>query len=141
MSAIQPLLTEYGGVGLSDERWFKKLQHWRGIIVGACEQCGRNRLPNLRDPATLSDWLARPAEPGPRWLLDPSAEAGLCELEPPVERITLVVGPEGGFSGEEIRQARAAGFAGVRLGPRILRTETAGVAALAAVQALWGDWR
>lgn len=141
VSAIQPLLTDYGGVGLSDERWLKKVQHWRGIIIGACEQCGRNRLPELRDPATLSDWLNRSSEAGSRWLLDPLAEAGLRELDAPNGRATLLIGPEGGLSVEEIQRARAAGFVGVRLGPRVLRTETAGVAALAAVQTLWGDWR
>ena len=140
-SAIQPLLTEYGGVGLDGGRWLKKIEHWRGVLVGACEQCGRNRLPDLREPATLSDWLSRPAESGPRWLFDPLADAGLREMDAPDERVTLLVGPEGGLSAEEIQRARAVGFAGVRLGPRVLRTETAGVAALAAVQALWGDWR
>ncbi|MBL8259408.1 MAG: 16S rRNA (uracil(1498)-N(3))-methyltransferase, partial [Candidatus Competibacteraceae bacterium] len=141
VSAIQPLLTDYGGIGLSDERWLKKVQHWRGVIIGACEQCGRNRLPELRDPATLSDWLNRSSEAGSRWLLDPLAEAGLRELDAPNGRATLLIGPEGGLSVEEIQRARAAGFVGVRLGPRVLRTETAGVAALAAVQTLWGDWR
>ncbi len=138
--AIQPLFTERGGVALSGERLDRKVRHWRGVVIGAGEQCGRNRLPEVREPLTLTAWRARAAEPGLRLLLDPLAERGLRGLEPPTETVTLLIGPEGGLSPAEIAQARTAGFTGVRLGPRILRTETAGMAALAAVQALWGDW-
>lgn len=140
VAVIQPLFAERGGVDLAGERLARKIRHWRGIIVGACEQCGRNRLPELRQPLTLAEWLEQPAEPDLRLLLDPLAERGLRGLEPPAATVTLLIGPEGGLSPMEIAQARKAGFAGVRLGPRVLRTETAGVAALAAVQALWGDW-
>ena len=140
VAVIQPLFAERGGVDLAGERLARKVRHWRGIIVGACEQCGRNRLPELRQPLTLAEWLEQPAEPDLRLLLDPLAERGLRGLEPPAATVTLLIGPEGGLSPMEIAQARKAGFAGVRLGPRVLRTETAGVAALAAVQALWGDW-
>lgn len=140
VAAIQPLFAERGGVELSGERLARKIQHWRGIVVGACEQCGRNRLPELRQPLPLADWLPQPAETGPQLLLDPLAERGLRGLEPPTGTITLLIGSEGGLSSAEIARARAAGFVGVRLGPRTLRTETAGVAALAAMQALWGDW-
>lgn len=139
-AAIQPLFTERGGVDLGGERLARKIQHWRGIIVGACEQCGRNRLPELREPLPLADWLRRPEESGLRLLLDPLAERGLRGLERPGGTITLLIGSEGGLSPAEIAQARQAGFTRVRLGPRILRTETAGLAVLAAVQALWGDW-
>ena len=138
--AIQPLFTERSGVALSGERLDRKLQHWRRIVIGACEQCGRNRLPEVREPITLTAWLARLAEPGLRLLLDPLAERGLRGLEPPTGTMTLLIGPEGGLSPAEIAHARTVGFTSVRLGPRILRTETAGMAALAAVQALWGDW-
>ncbi len=139
--AIQPLFAERGGVALAGERLARKVQHWRGIIIGACEQCGRNRLPELRAPMTLADWLAAPRrESGLRLALDPLAGRGLRGLEPPLGEMTLLIGPEGGLSAEEIAGALQAGFTGVRLGPRILRAETAGVAALAAVQALWGDW-
>ncbi|HRD66630.1 MAG TPA: 16S rRNA (uracil(1498)-N(3))-methyltransferase [Candidatus Competibacter sp.] len=140
VAAIQPLFAERGGVELSGERLARKIQHWRGIVVGACEQCGRNRLPALHQPLPLADWLAQPAAPGLQLLLDPLAERGLRGLEPPTGTITLLIGSEGGLSSAEIARARAAGFVGVQLGPRILRTETAGVAALAAMQALWGDW-
>lgn len=139
VAAIQPLFTERG-TAPGGERLARKIQHWRGILIGACEQCGRNRLPELREPLPLAEWLRRPGEPGSRLLLDPQAERGPRSLDAPADAVTLLVGPEGGLSAAEVLQARAAGFAGIRLGPRILRTETAGVAALAAVQALWGDW-
>ncbi len=139
--AIQPLFAEHGGVALVGERLARKIQHWRGIVVGACEQCGRNRLPELREPMALADWLTGlRRESGLRLLLDPLAERGLRGLEPPSGEMTLLIGPEAGLSPAEIAGALQAGFTGVRLGPRILRTETAGVAALAAAQALWGDW-
>ncbi len=141
VAAIQPLFTERGGVDLNGERLQRKIEHWRGIVIGACEQCGRNRLPELREPLTLHHWLAQSVESGLRLLLDPAAERGLRGLEPPAGPVTLLIGPEGGLSRVEIAQAVLAGFNGVRLGPRILRTETAGLAALAAMQALWGDWR
>ena len=140
VAAIQPLFAERGGVDLAGERWARRVQHWRGIVIGACEQCGRNRLPELREPLPLAEWLKQPADPGLWLLLDPLAERGLRGLEPPVETVMLLIGPEGGLSPAEIAQASTAGFIGVRLGPRVLRTETAGVAALAAVQTLWGDW-
>lgn len=140
VAAIQPLFAERGGVDLTGERLMRRFQHWRGIITGACEQCGRNRLPELREPLKLGDWLARPMEPGLRLLLDPSAERGLRDLEPPKGVMTLLIGPEGGLDPMEIVRARSSDFVGVRLGPRVLRTETAGVAVLGAVQTLWGDW-
>ena len=155
IAAIQPLFAERGGVNLSGERLARKVQHWRSIVIGACEQCGRNRLPELREPRSLSEWLAQPADSllprggelgrgseaqELRLLLDPLAKQGLRGLEPPTAAVTLLIGSEGGLSPAEIAQAQAAGFVGVRLGPRVLRTETAGVAALAALQALWGDW-
>lgn len=141
VAAIQPLFAERGGVALAGERLARKIQHWRGIIIGACEQCGRNRLPELREPVALADWLTGlRRESGLRLLLDPLAERGLRGLEPPLGKMTLLIGPEGGLSPAEIARALQVGFTGVRLGPRILRTETAGVAALAAAQALWGDW-
>ncbi|MDS4025957.1 MAG: 16S rRNA (uracil(1498)-N(3))-methyltransferase [Candidatus Contendobacter sp.] len=140
VAVIQPLFTERGGVDLGGERLARKVQHWRGIVIGACEQCGRNRLPELREPLPLPVWFRQPTESGSRLLLDPLAELGLRGLERPTGTITLLLGAEGGLSPAETAQARQAGFTGIRLGPRILRTETASVAALAAVQALWGDW-
>lgn len=139
VAAMQPLLTERGGVDLSDERQSRKMQHWRGILIGACEQCGRNRLPELREPLALTDWLAHPADTGLRLLLDPAATTSLRDLKPS-DAVTVLIGPEGGLNPDEIALARAVGFVGIRLGPRVLRTETAGLAALAAIQTLWGDW-
>lgn len=140
VAAIQPLFTERSGVDLTGERLARKVQHWQGIVIGACEQCGRNRLPALREPLTLIDGLTPlTATPGLGLLLDPLAATGLRRLTPPSSPITLLIGSEGGLSPAELAKAKEAGFVGIRLGPRILRTETAGVAALAAIQALWGD--
>lgn len=140
VAIIQPLFTERSGVDLTGERLVRKIQHWQGIVIGACEQCGRNRLPELREPLTLIDRLTQlTKEPEPGLLLDPLAELGLRGLIPPSGPITLLIGSEGGLSPAELAKAHEAGFVSIRLGPRILRTETAGVAALAAIQALWGD--
>ena len=135
-----PLATARSGIRLDDERAARRTGHWRAVAIAACEQCGRNRLPELREPLSLPAWFSQPPESGLRLLLDPLAECGLRRLERPAGAITLLIGSEGGLSPAEIAQARQAGLTGIRLGPRILRTETAGVAALAAVQALWGDW-
>lgn len=143
VSAIQPLITERGGRDLNAERLARKLQHWRGVVISAAEQCGRNRLPEVCMPLRLADWLQCPPvppEPGWRLLLDPAAALGLRDLSPPQTGVTVLIGAEGGLEPAEIAQARAAGFVGVRLGPRILRTETASLAVLAALQTLWGDW-
>ncbi|MGQ0618642.1 MAG: 16S rRNA (uracil(1498)-N(3))-methyltransferase [Panacagrimonas sp.] len=139
VAAIQPLLTARSVVRLDAERSDRKLDHWQGVIVSACEQCGRATLPTLQPTIRHADWLAQGGLSGAlRLTLDPQAELGLRDLQPE-KQIVLMVGPEGGLSADELAQARAAGFTGIRLGPRVLRTETAGVAALAAIQALWGD--
>lgn len=139
VSAIQPLLSARSVVRLDAERSDRKLDHWQGVIASACEQCGRATLPVLLPTLRYTDWLAQTDEvPALRLVLDPEAERGLRATQA-ARRITLLVGPEGGFAADELAQARAAGFLGIRLGPRILRTETAGVAALAALQTLWGD--
>ncbi len=117
-----------------------RVAHWRSVVVSACEQCGRNRIPLLHPPLALADWLsARDDHRQLCVLLDPRGARGFGELSCPGTRITLLVGPEGGFEQAEYRCVVAAGFQPVRLGPRVLRTETAGVAALAALQLLWGD--
>lgn len=142
---IIPLTTEFSQVRLDGARLERRMAHWSGVIGSACEQSGRTRLPVLEAQQALLPWLAAltptPADPAPtlRLVLDPRGEAGLTGLVRHPARLTLLIGPEGGLSAGEIAAARAAGFIGLRLGPRILRTETAAVAALAALQALLGD--
>lgn len=136
-TSIQPLVTERSAPLPSGERGDKRLAHWKGIAVAACEQCGRNRIPRIAVPAPWSDWLA--AWKGSGIVLVPGAAMSLATLSPPTSPIALAIGPEGGFAEREIDAARNAGFRAVSFGPRVLRTETAAVAALAAMQALWGD--
>ena len=140
VSRIVPLVTARSQVKLSGERLNKRMQHWQGVIIHACEQCGRNRLPELAAMQTLAAALA--AQPTERTglLLDPTAERGPGGLEQ-AQALSLLIGPEGGLSPDERNQAQAVGFRGMRLGPRVLRTETAGLAALAALQCLYGDLR
>lgn len=142
VAAITPLFCTRSVVQLRGERLNKRVAHWRGIAVAACEQSGRRRLPRVDPPRDLAPWLRAPdREGGLRLLLDPRAERSLGGFPSPGERLTLLVGPEGGFTAAETEDAIARGFAGVRLGPRVLRTETAPLAAIAAIQALWGDFR
>ncbi len=136
-TTIVPLLTEHCVVELKGERLEKRLEHWRGIIIGACEQCGRNRLPELKPVTTLSAWLAKPGE-GTRLLLDHRAAGSINSLAADTS-FTLLIGPEGGLSPEEQWQAHASGYLGIRLGPRVLRTETAALTALSALQTRFGD--
>ena len=140
VTRIVPLLSSRSVVRLDTERMDKKLEHWRGVIVSACEQSGRTRVPQLADVEALPSWLDREDAHGERLTLDPLAHHGLRELPPPRGPLTLLVGPEGGLSEHELHRAHEAGFTGIRMGPRVLRTETAGIAALAAMQAMWGDW-
>jgi 16S rRNA (uracil1498-N3)-methyltransferase len=139
VAGILPLLTERSVVRLDAERADRRHAHWRGVLVAACEQSGRRRLPVLEPAVAWRAWTL-PAD-GMRLLLDPSAEASLPMLAAPRGRVTLLVGPEGGLTEAERTRATRGGFTPVRLGPRILRTETAPLAALAAIQALWGDLR
>jgi len=141
VTRIVPLLSSRSVVKLDAERWDKKLEHWRGVIVSACEQSGRTRIPDLAAPCALPTWLDDGAAHGMRLTLDPLGHHAWRELPAPSGPVTLLVGPEGGLSEHELHRARQAGFTGIRMGPRVLRTETAGVAAIAALQALWGDWR
>lgn len=137
VSRILPLLSERSVVKLDAERWDKKLEHWRGIAASACEQSGRTRLPEVAPVQKLDAWLATSAS-ALRLVLAPTESVSLNAL-PPATSIALLIGPEGGLSDNEIAAARQAGCVGIGLGPRVLRTETAGVAALAALQLLWGD--
>jgi 16S rRNA (uracil1498-N3)-methyltransferase len=136
---IVPLSTERSVVHLKGERLEKKQAHWRGVIISACEQCGRNILPELLPMQSLSTWLAT-GEHGMGLLLDHRATGTVSTLKETNE-VCLLIGPEGGLSEQERQSAYAAGFQGMRLGPRVLRTETAALTALAALQSQWGDLR
>ncbi len=138
VSEVIPLMTERCVVKLSAERWDRKLEHWQNIAISACEQCGRTQVPGVLPPADLRDWLSQAPADAHKLVLDPDAEAALRQGNPG-RRIVLLVGPEGGLSPVEIKLAELAGFRGLRLGPRLLRTETAGVVALSVLQAQWGD--
>jgi 16S rRNA (uracil1498-N3)-methyltransferase len=139
VAAIQPLAMVRSVVKLAGDRADKRRAHWQGVVVSACAQSGRNRVPALAAPLTLADWLAAAPPPGLR--LDPEATLSLADLPPPVAPLWLIAGPEGGFDPRERQQLDRAGWLAVRLGPRVLRTETAALAALAAMQVLWGDLR
>jgi 16S rRNA (uracil1498-N3)-methyltransferase len=135
---IIPVTTERGGVRLDAARAAKRHAHWQGVVIAACEQSGRTRLPAIDAPRSLQETVAQLQ--GLCLVLDPTATLPLTAA--PVERgagVTLLIGPEGGFSDTEVAMITDAGGLGVRLGPRVLRTETAGVAALAALQAAFGD--
>lgn len=140
VARIVPLLTERTQVQLDAARARKRVEHWRAVAVGACEQSGRALLPGITAPLTLPEWLAQAeAAPGLRLALQPGTASRLRTLHFPTPLATLVVGPEGGLGEVDLQRLHDAGFAGVSFGPRILRTETAGLAALAALQALHGD--
>lgn len=139
VSAIAPVLTSRSVVRLDDKQSAKKQQHWRGIVIGACEQCGRARVPAVASPTALRTYFATVKKEGLRLVLSPTAPASLAGLASLPTKVELLIGPEGGLEDEELNAAHAAGFTPVRLGPRVLRTETAAVAALAVLQALWGD--
>ena len=139
VSSITPLLTEYCVVRLNDDRKAHRQQHWEGVIRSALEQSGRNHLPRLNAALHIDAWLETPDSSGQRVFLDPEAELTLRALTPPAGGLTLMIGPEGGFSGTEREAAVRASCTPIRLGPRILRTETAVIAGLAACQTLWGD--
>lgn len=136
---IVPVISERCNVQLDDTRWEKKQAHWQAVIIAACEQCGRNRLPQLDPPLAFDAALA--AETAAlRLLFDPEAGRGFADLPPPAS-VALLVGPEGGFSAAENQRAVQAGFTALRIGPRLLRMETAAATVVAAVQTRWGDMR
>jgi 16S rRNA (uracil1498-N3)-methyltransferase len=139
VAAIQPLVTARSAPLPSGDRGDKRLAHWRNIVIAACEQCGRNRVPPVTAPLSLAAWLE--AWRGDGIVLVPGATQALAALPRGTAPVALAIGPEGGFAEREIDAARAAGFDAVSFGPRVLRTETAAVAALAALQVLWGDMR
>jgi 16S rRNA (uracil1498-N3)-methyltransferase len=140
-AAVQPIVTERATLKLSGERAEKRTAHWQAIARAACEQCGRNRVPDIGELLTLAQWLALPT-PGIRLMLHPSADQALASAlqRCPDGPLSILIGPEGGFSERESALAAANQILPVRLGPRVLRTETAGLAALAALNAAAGDF-
>lgn len=137
---IVPVESRRSVLRLAGERAGKRVAHWQGVVASACEQCGRNQVPLVASLEKLENWLARPSNGCLRLMLAPDADQTLASI-PPAEAIQLLIGAEGGLDPQEVIAATQAGFRAVRMGPRILRTETAGLAALAALQALWGDFR
>ena len=140
VSRIQPVAAKRSVIRLSGERMDKRVAHWRNIVSASCEQCGRNRVPEVAPILDLPQYLAMAAEHNElRLICLPGTDARVRDLKIPAQRVSLLVGPEGGFEESEIRMAQVAGFSALGLGPRVLRTETAGPAALAALMCLWGD--
>jgi 16S rRNA (uracil1498-N3)-methyltransferase len=139
VAAITPVLTARSVVRLDEKQATKKQAHWRGIVVGACEQCGRAKIPSVSTPMTLREYFANVRKDGLRLVLSPSAPASLVGLSSMPSKVELLIGPEGGLDDDELHAAQKAGFMPVRLGPRVLRTETAAVVALSVLQGLWGD--
>ena len=141
VAAIQPVLTAKSVVRLSAEREEKKLTRWRRVAIAACEQCGRNRLPPVREAMSIEAYCRAPGEASLRLLLSPKGKIGLRDVTQQIEPVvTIAAGPEAGFSAAEEQLLERAGFVAVRLGQRILRTETAALAALAALNAIAGDF-
>ena len=138
---ITPVFTEYGVVKLNGARAAKRNDHWQSVAIGACEQSGRIRPPLIDAPVDLNAWFgAGTKEADSDLILRPGAATPLSSIAAPVTKVCLLIGPEGGFSDTEYEDAEIAGFAAVSLGPRILRTETAALTAIAVVQSLWGDF-
>ncbi len=140
VNRIIPIITERTNVKLKADRMEKRLRHWQGIITSACEQCGRNRLPDLAAITSFHSLIAN-AQYSQTIILDSDGVPGFQNMLAPFPQgILIVAGPEGGFSPEETRSARDHDFSCIRLGPRILRTETAALAAISSLQTLFGDF-
>ena len=141
VARIQPIMTKRSVMRLSGERAERRVAHWRNIAIAACEQSGRNRVPEVAPIVELPRYLGQAVESAAecRFICAPGATQSLRERATPTLAMTLLIGPEGGFDESELSAATTAGFQPIRLGPRVLRTETAGVAVLAAIMALWGD--
>lgn len=140
VNTITPVVTERCNVRLDKEREAKRLQHWQAVITSACEQSGRNRVPELLPTQSLSAALES-VQADVSYVLSPHVTKKLSETQTPPSRIALLIGPEGGLSENEIKLAISAGFISLNLGPRVLRTETAALAAIAALQYRYGDFR
>jgi len=139
VAAVQPVAAERSVLKLAGERADKRVAHWQQVAVAACEQSGRNRVPVVGEILPLAKYLARPFD-GTRLILAPGADGALARKARPARPLAILIGPEGGWSPAELDLAARAGCAPLALGPRVLRTETAGLAALAAMQTMWGDF-
>lgn len=137
VAEISPIVSERCEVRLKDERADKRLTHWRQVAISACEQCGRSVLPVIHAPVALADWQ-RQVEADLKLVLHPVAEPLSSHARP--GSLAFLIGPEGGLTEGEVEAAKGAGFHAARLGPRVLRTETAPVVALTVAQQLWGDF-
>ena len=140
VNAIQPIWMQRSQTHLKNERLKKRVRHWEGVIINACEQCGRATLPVLSPVQNYTDWISATGLSGASVMLQPGSDISLKQLELEEKHISVLVGPEGGMIAEEQALAEIVGFRGIRLGPRILRTETAALAAVSAIQTLWGDF-
>lgn len=138
VSQVTPVFTSRSTIKLDDKRIDKRMDHWRSIVINACEQCGRNRLPRINLPVGLPEALQQLPSGMNAFQLDPDAKTRFTDLESP-RTIGLFIGPEGGFAEDEKQLMSRSGVTSIRFGPRILRTETAGIAAISAIGALWGD--
>lgn len=139
---ISPVLTEYGVVKLDGVRAAKRREHWQKIAESACEQSGRTRPPLIDDVLPLKSWFgAKTQEADVDLILKPGATTPMASLSAPKTKVCLLIGPEGGFSASEYDDAEVSGFKAVSLGPRVLRTETAAIAAVTVAESLWGDLR
>ncbi len=136
---IVPLITLFSNVRLDEKRMKKKHSHWQKVIISACEQCGRNRIPLLAPFMKPEQWL-KETNADLKLILAPDAEHTLADLPGRPQNISLVIGPEGGLSRSEIRELERHGYTAIRLGPRVLRTETAALATIAALQNQFGDY-
>jgi 16S rRNA (uracil1498-N3)-methyltransferase len=137
VNEITPIFSDRCEVRLKDERADKRLLHWRQVAISACEQCGRSRVPVIHPPVLLADWIKQ-TEAELKLVLHPVAEPLVSHVKPAT--LAFLIGPEGGLTDAEVEQAKGNGFHAARLGPRVLRTETAPVVALAVAQQLWGDF-
>ena len=139
VGVIAPVLTARSVVRLDDKQSAKKMEHWQAIVAGACEQSGRSVVPQLLPPLSLREYLQTRRKEGMRLVLSPTGPNALAGLTSMSAKVELLIGPEGGLDDDEVERAQAEGFVPVRLGPRVLRTETAAVTALSVLQAMWGD--
>ena len=137
---ISPVFTEYGVVKLDGNRAGKRRDHWQKVAISACEQSGRTRPPLIDDPMPLKHWFgAKTKDADVDLILKPGATTPMASIKAPQTKVCLLIGPEGGFSVTEYEDAEISGFKPVSLGPRILRTETAALAAVSIAESLWGD--